>query len=164
MQWSWFGGLERIWSIECVLECSLLLLYWMWSSENLDDLNGGGWGVFIAPTTILVVAVDGASDSPVVHRIGHCLLSGVCHVSTPLGFGAFDHWSLLSSSGTGHVCAFWLCSLTSGFCTVHCWYDFAVDCCPQLTVALLAHRIVRWIIPKWLPEKPESGQLGRCSA
>jgi hypothetical protein len=31
----------------------------MWSSENSDDLNGGGWGVFIAPTTILVVGVDG---------------------------------------------------------------------------------------------------------
>jgi hypothetical protein len=31
----------------------------------LDGLNGGGWGVFIAPTTILVVAVDGAPDSPV---------------------------------------------------------------------------------------------------
>jgi hypothetical protein len=25
-------------------------------------------GVFIAPTTILVVVVDGAPDSPVVHR------------------------------------------------------------------------------------------------
>jgi hypothetical protein len=25
----------------------------------LDGLNGGGWGVFIAPTTILAVGVDG---------------------------------------------------------------------------------------------------------
>jgi hypothetical protein len=25
----------------------------------LDGLNGGDWGLFIAPTTILVVAVDG---------------------------------------------------------------------------------------------------------
>jgi hypothetical protein len=31
----------------------------MWSSENFDGLNGNGWGVFIAPTTILSVAVDG---------------------------------------------------------------------------------------------------------
>jgi hypothetical protein len=62
----------------------------MLSSENLDSLNGGGWGVFIAPTTILAVAIDGAPDSPVVHRTGHCSLSGVCHVSTPLGFGAVD--------------------------------------------------------------------------
>jgi endogenous inhibitor of DNA gyrase (YacG/DUF329 family) len=51
-----------IWSIGCVLECSFLLLYWMWSSENLDGLNGGGWGVFIAPTTILAVAGDGTPD------------------------------------------------------------------------------------------------------
>jgi hypothetical protein len=34
----------------------------------LDDLNGGGWRVFIAPTTILVVVVDGTPDSLVVHR------------------------------------------------------------------------------------------------
>jgi hypothetical protein len=27
--------------------------------ENLDGLNGGGWGVFIAPTTIPAVVVDG---------------------------------------------------------------------------------------------------------
>jgi hypothetical protein len=32
---------------------------------GLDGLNGGGWGVFIAPTTILVVVVDGTPDSPV---------------------------------------------------------------------------------------------------
>jgi hypothetical protein len=27
--------------------------------ECLDSLNGGGWGVFIAPTTIPAVAVNG---------------------------------------------------------------------------------------------------------
>jgi hypothetical protein len=48
-------------------------------------------GVFIAPTTILAVVVDGAPDSPVVHQTGHCSLSSVRHVSTPLGFGAFDY-------------------------------------------------------------------------
>ena len=47
-------------------------------------------GVFIAPTTILAVAVDGAPDSPVVHRTGYCSLSGACHVSRPLWFGAVD--------------------------------------------------------------------------
>jgi hypothetical protein len=62
----------------------------MLSSENLDDLNGGGWGVFIAPTTILSVAVDDAQDSPVVHRTWHCSGSGACHVSCPLGFEAVD--------------------------------------------------------------------------
>ena len=62
----------------------------MWSSENLDGLNGGGWGVFIASTTILAVDGDGATDSPVVHRIGHCSVSGACHVSDLLGFGVVE--------------------------------------------------------------------------
>jgi hypothetical protein len=56
----------------------------------MDDLNGGDWGVFIAPTTVLAVAVDGTPDSPMVHRTGYCSLSGACHVSCPLGFGAVD--------------------------------------------------------------------------
>ena len=62
----------------------------MRSVGSLDGLNGGGWGVFIAPTTILVVAIDGTPDSPVVHRTGYCSLSCACHVSRPLGFGAVD--------------------------------------------------------------------------
>jgi hypothetical protein len=33
----------------CVLECCVLLLYWMRSSECLDGWSGGGCGVFIAP-------------------------------------------------------------------------------------------------------------------
>jgi hypothetical protein len=49
-------------------------------------LNGDGWGIFIAATIILAVVVDGAPDSPVVHRTGHCSVSGACHVSGPLGF------------------------------------------------------------------------------
>jgi hypothetical protein len=46
--------------------------------------------VFIAPTTILAVAVDGTPDSPVVHRTWHCSLSGAFHVSCTLGFRAVD--------------------------------------------------------------------------
>jgi hypothetical protein len=42
------------------------------------------------PTTILAVVVDGTPDSPVVHRTGYYSLSGACHVSRPLGFGAID--------------------------------------------------------------------------
>jgi hypothetical protein len=51
-------------------------------------------GVFIAPTTILTVAGEGAPGR-------HCSLSGACHVNTPLGFGAVDRWSPLSCSCTG---------------------------------------------------------------
>jgi hypothetical protein len=32
----------------------------------------------------------GTLDSPVVHRTQYCSLSGVCHISRPLGFGAVD--------------------------------------------------------------------------
>jgi hypothetical protein len=43
----------------------------------------------------------GTLDSPVAHRTSHCSLSGACHVSTPLGFGAVDRWNPLSCSATG---------------------------------------------------------------
>jgi hypothetical protein len=58
----------------------------MLSSENLDDLNGGGWGVFIAPTTILAVVVDGTPDSPVRTRHGT--------VQCPVRATLAAHWGL----------------------------------------------------------------------
>jgi hypothetical protein len=78
------------------------LIFWMCLGVNVFALvlnvefRKLGWlewrwlGVFITPTTILVVAVDATPDSPVVHRTWHCSLSGACHVSRPLGFGAVD--------------------------------------------------------------------------
>jgi hypothetical protein len=51
-------------------------------------------GVFIAsnqlPSRWLTLLSMGTPDSPVVHRTWHCSLSGACHVSQPLGFGAVD--------------------------------------------------------------------------
>jgi hypothetical protein len=58
--------------------------------ECSDRLNGGGWGVFIAPTTILAVVSMGTPDSSVVHQTLHCSLSGEFHVSRPLEFGVVD--------------------------------------------------------------------------
>jgi hypothetical protein len=52
---SWFWGLERIWSLEYVLEWMLLLLYWMWTSENLDSIEWRWLGVFIASNHFLAV-------------------------------------------------------------------------------------------------------------
>jgi hypothetical protein len=71
-------------------------------------------GVFITPTTISVVAVD-----------GHTGQSGACHVSRPLGFGAVDRWSPLSSCGTGQSRVFCLCS--SDFWLLR-WPLFTVQC------------------------------------
>jgi hypothetical protein len=56
--------------------------------RKLGWLEWRSLGVFIAPTTILAVVVDGASDSPVVHQTGHCSVFGECHISGPLGFRA----------------------------------------------------------------------------
>jgi hypothetical protein len=38
----------------------------------------------------LIALSKGTPDSPVVHRTLYCSLSGECHVSQPLGFGAVD--------------------------------------------------------------------------
>jgi hypothetical protein len=46
--------------------------------RKLGCLEWRWLGAFIAPTTILAIAVDGASDSPVVHWIGHSLFSVRC--------------------------------------------------------------------------------------
>jgi hypothetical protein len=62
----------------------------MRSSECLDALKSGGWGVFIDPTTKMAIGERlvsyGAPDSPVRHRTVRC----ASHVTQPLGF---DRWS-----------------------------------------------------------------------
>jgi hypothetical protein len=60
----------------------------------------------------------GTPDTPVVHRTQHCSLSGACHVSWPLGFGAVDHWILLY---------FWCTGQSSGTPDSPVWSDVA-DC------------------------------------
>jgi hypothetical protein len=56
----------------CVLECCILLMYWIRSSECLDSWSGGGCGVFIAPNHQFNrwgrLLSMGAPDSPVRHR------------------------------------------------------------------------------------------------
>jgi hypothetical protein len=111
------------------------------------------------------------------HRTWHCSLSGACHVSTPLGFGAVVRWSSLSCSCTGQSGgtpnmsgAFWLCSLTFDFCTcafsVHAVDRWALGY--RCSVGSLdkpgAHRTVRQIIAERSLEKTESGLLEWCSA
>jgi hypothetical protein len=62
-------------------------------NEKVGKLGWLEWwwlGVFIAPTTIQLLLSMGTPASPVVHRTLHCSLSGACHVSRPLGFGAVD--------------------------------------------------------------------------
>jgi hypothetical protein len=84
-------------------------------------------------------------DSPVVHQTCHCSLSGACHVSRSLGFGAVNRWSPLSSSGTGQSggtpdspAHSDFAALTSDFCTVHFLLFTAVDRWPS------------WLLLRWL--------------
>jgi hypothetical protein len=119
MELSWFGGLDRIWSIECVLEWSLLLLQWILSLETLDGLNGGGWGVFIASNHFLAI---GYFCWRWAHRTSTVQCSVRATSACPLEFGAA--WPLESLHRTvwchtGHVrwpltLMLWLLS-----CTVH---------------------------------------------
>jgi hypothetical protein len=86
----WFWTLERIWSLVCVLELSLELLYWIQYAENLDALNSGGWGVFIAPTTKTAVG-EGCC------RWAHQTVRCASHVTQSLGFWQFrplELWQL----------------------------------------------------------------------
>jgi hypothetical protein len=108
----------------------------------------------------------GTPDSPMVHRTVYCSLSGACHVSRPLGFGAVDRWSPLSSCETRQSGAFWLRG--SNFLLAHCslfiWYHSrplgAVDrCSVGSPFRPCAHWTVRWFIAERLTEKIESGQF-----
>jgi hypothetical protein len=80
-------------------------------SENLDVLKCGGWGVFIAPTTKMVV---GRGCCRWAHRTVRC----ASHVTSSLGFdrwssNRWDHQTVRWCTGQPLFtlwCAFWRCS------------------------------------------------------
>jgi hypothetical protein len=55
------------------------------------EVAGGIYSLQPLPSRWLNLLPIGTPDSLVVHRTGHCSVSGACHVSDPLGFGAVDH-------------------------------------------------------------------------
>jgi hypothetical protein len=68
-------------------------------ARNLDALNGGGWGVFIAPTTKTAVG-EGCcrwAHQTVLYATGHCPVRQSCHptvrVLTVLTVGALTAWA-----------------------------------------------------------------------
>jgi hypothetical protein len=93
--------------VSCI-EC--LALVSGWKCENLDDLNVGWLGVFIAPTTKLVVwwgcLSHGAPDSPV--HTGHVQCAS--HVTKTVGFRPLE-LCLLGPPG---------CPVAHRTCTVEC--------------------------------------------
>jgi hypothetical protein len=54
------------------------------------EVVGGIYSLQPLPSHWLSLLSMGTPDSSVVHQIGHCSLSGACHVSTLLGFGAVN--------------------------------------------------------------------------
>jgi hypothetical protein len=85
--------------------------------ENLDALKCGGWGVFIAPPTKMVV---GEAVCRWAHRTVRC----ASHVTQPLGF---DRWS---SDKWDHRTVWW-CTGQSMFtvrCAFWCCFDFCANC------------------------------------
>jgi hypothetical protein len=142
---AWRGFDALIVSLECIL-CSCIeceeweaWMAWMVVVGDIYSLQSlsSCWLTLLSMST---------PDSPVVHRTLYCSLSSECHVSRPLGFGAVDRWSLLSSCSTGlsggspdsPVCSDYAV-LTFDFCTADCSSVSIVDRWAKLTVALLAH-------------------------
>jgi hypothetical protein len=152
------------------LECLPLLLQWMWSSENLDDLNGGGWGIYSLqplPSRWLSMA----------HRtVRWCTGQGTVHIwclPHQQTIGVWSSWPLKSFVFLLHRTVWciltshlWL--LTSTLCTFLLFMQSTVGVSDRCSIGSPdmsgAHSTVRWIIVEWLPEKPESGQFGRSSA
>jgi hypothetical protein len=57
----------------------------------LKEVVGGIYSLQPLPSRwLFLLSMGTQGDSPVVHRTGHCSLTGVCDVSAPLGFGAVD--------------------------------------------------------------------------
>jgi hypothetical protein len=65
------------------------------------EVVGGIYSLQPLPSHWLSLLSMGTPDSPVVHWTRHYSVSGVCHVSCPLRFGAVDRLSSLSCSCTG---------------------------------------------------------------
>jgi hypothetical protein len=72
---------------------------------------GGIYSLQPLPSRWVTLLSMGTSDSTMVHQTLYCSLYSECHISRPLGFGAVDYRSILSSCGTGQSGAFWLCRL-----------------------------------------------------
>jgi hypothetical protein len=121
-----------------------------WKVENLDDLNEGWLGVFIAPTTKLAV---GEACCRMAHRTVRCTPDTVrcaSHVTRPLGF---DRWSSdwwvawLSGGAPDRYCrlsgAPSRACLTSARSGTHLM-PLQVTVGAEVAVAPLSHRTVRY--------------------
>jgi hypothetical protein len=110
--WRGFDALIVSWSV-----CFCSSIEWEgWKAWMAwMEVVGGIYSIQPLPSHLLTLLLMGTPDSSVVHWTLYCSLSGECHVSRPLGFGAVDRWNPLSSCGTGQFSVFWLCRLALTF-------------------------------------------------
>jgi hypothetical protein len=123
----------------------------MWRSENLDGLNGGGWGVFIASNHFLAI---GWLCCRRAHRtVRWCTRHSSIHC--PVSATSANRWGLeflnvevlcplaASDSPVAHRTVW--CILTLQFWLLHCSLFLRQHSRPlaKLTIAPLAHRAVR---------------------
>jgi hypothetical protein len=167
------------WSGLNALDVSLdwlpLLLQWMWCSEYLDAIEGGGWGVFIASNHFLAVGCFcwRWAHGTVRWRTGHVLFTFRCapRQHTRWGLSDLTVGVVAPDSPVPHR----TCPVTSDFAALtsaaHCssLFTFAVDCWHAVTVAPLAHGTCPvnyrpvWI-DKWThPESSEPKSEPACS-
>jgi hypothetical protein len=152
--------------ISCLcLVLNVIALVWGVKVENLDAMNGGWLGVFIAPTTKGAI---GGGCCRMAHRTVRC----ASHVTRPLGSDRWSFWQLGHRTVrwcTGQSlftvrCAFWLCSDFCVHCsalTARCRRPLAL--CSRYSAGApdspVLHRSVRWIIAEQLPEFPKVASL-----
>jgi hypothetical protein len=122
----------------------------MWRCEGLDQLEWWWLGVFIAPTTILAVAIDGHTR----HGTVHCRVRAM----------SADHWGLewltvevlCPLAAPDSPVRYDFVVLTSALYTVHPSAQSTVrhrwPLLRWITGQSGAHRIVRWFIEEWFSE------------
>jgi hypothetical protein len=147
------------------LVLNVIALVWGLKSENLDAMNGGWLGVFIAPTTKRAV---GGGCCRMAHRTVRC----ASHVTRPLGSNRRSFWQLGHWTVTVHCPVCLLAPvLTSARAGAH-YSTFIVRCrrplalCSRYSAGApdspVLHRTVQWIIAERFPEFPKvaSSELG----
>jgi hypothetical protein len=156
----------------------LLLLYWMWSSENLDGLNGGGWGRIYSPNHYSSRCCrwhTGQSGGVpnmalfIVRCVPHQLTVGVWSGWPLKSFVLLRHRTVRWHTGPSGV--FWLCSsdfwpLRWPLFTVHRSRPLGtVDRCSVSSPYMSgAHRTIQWIIAEWLWKNPRAASSWGASA
>jgi hypothetical protein len=154
-------------ALDVSLEWLPLLLQWMWCSEYLDAIEGGGWGVFIASNHFLAVGYFcwWRAHRTVRWRTRQPLFTVRCVPRQHARWGFGVTWPLEPLHRTvwchtGHV-RWPLTSLLRLLArnVHHCsLLQPIVDVqWPLLRWLTDAHRTIRWIIAERARQKPESG-------